>query len=242
MNNPINTPLNTSVTHPITEADIANYLASTPDFFERHAELLAAVHLSSPHSNRAVSLQERQAEMLRDKIKAIEHRIMDMIRNGNENTMLSDKLLHWTRTLFMAVDAAVIPALIVSEIRDQFLVPQVAIKLWDVAPAFAHGGFAQGVSEDAKLFASSLTEPFCGLNTGFEAVSWLDEPQAAASLALLPLRAASSAVMGGANAVAPAFGLLVLASPDPQRFNSTMGTDFLERIAELASAALSRLR
>ena len=72
MNNPINTPLNTSVTHPITEADIANYLASTPDFFERHAELLAAVHLSSPHSNRAVSLQERQAEMLRDKIKAIE--------------------------------------------------------------------------------------------------------------------------------------------------------------------------
>ncbi|MEO7128606.1 MAG: DUF484 family protein, partial [Rhodoferax sp.] len=39
-----------------------------------------------------------------------------------------------------------------------------------------------------------------------------------------------------------AFGLIVLASPDSQRFNSAMGTDFLERIAELASAALSRLR
>jgi len=36
--------------------------------------------------------------------------------------------------------------------------------------------------------------------------------------------------------------MLVLASPDPQRFSSAMGTDFLERIAELASAALSRLR
>ena len=36
--------------------------------------------------------------------------------------------------------------------------------------------------------------------------------------------------------------VLVLASPDAQRFNSTMGTDFLARIAELASAALSRLR
>jgi uncharacterized protein len=235
MNNPINTP----ITHPITEGDIANYLASTPDFFERHAELLAAVHLTSPHSNRAVSLQERQAEMLRDKIKAIERRTMEMIRNGNENTMLSDKLLHWTRTLFMAVDAAVIPALIVSEIRDQFLVPQVAIKLWDVAPAFAHGGFAQGVSEDAKSFASSLTEPFCGLNTGFEAVGWLEEPKSATSLALLPLRAENA---GDGKAVSPAFGLLVLASPDAQRFNSTMGTDFLERIGELASAALSRLR
>jgi uncharacterized protein len=232
MNNQLNTP----ITHPITEGDIADYLASTPDFFERHAELLAAVHLTSPHNNRSVSLQERQAEMLRDKIKAIERRTMEMIRNGNENTMLSDKLLHWTRTLFMAVDAAVIPALIVSEIRDQFMVPQVAIKLWDVAPAFAHGSFAQGVSDDAKLFASSLTEPFCGLNTGFEVVNWLDAPQSAASVALLPLRA------GVTGSATPAFGLLVLASPDAQRFNSTMGTDFLERIAELASAALSRVR
>jgi uncharacterized protein YigA (DUF484 family) len=32
------------------------------------------VHLTSPHSHRAVSLQERQAEMLREKIKALEHR------------------------------------------------------------------------------------------------------------------------------------------------------------------------
>jgi uncharacterized protein YigA (DUF484 family) len=36
--------------------------------------MLASVHLTSPHSNRAVSLQERQAEMLRDKIKLLEHR------------------------------------------------------------------------------------------------------------------------------------------------------------------------
>jgi len=35
--------------------------------------------------------------------------------------------------------------------------------------------------------------------------------------------------------------LLVLASPDAQRFNSGMGTDFLEHLAELCSAALSAL-
>ena len=223
-------------TNPITEDDIANYLGNTPDFFERHAELLAAVHLSSPHSNRAVSLQERQAEMLREKIKALEHRIMDMIRNGTENVMLSDKLLRVTRTLLLTPDAISMPELIASEIRDQFAVPQVGIKVWDVMPAFAHAGFAQGVSDDAKLFASSLVEPFCGVNTGFEAVSWLPDAQAAASLALLPLR------MGPVGGATPAFGLLVLASPDAQRFNSAMGTDFLARIAELASAALSRLR
>jgi uncharacterized protein len=225
-----------TLTNPITEDDIANYLANTPDFFERHAELLASVQLTSPHGKRAVSLQERQAEMLRDKIKAIEHRIMEMIRNGNENTMLSDKLLAWTRSLFLAADSASMPELIVNEVRDHFLVPQVAIKVWDVEPTLQGAAFAKGVSDDAKLFASSLTEPFCGLNTGFEAVSWLPEPQSALSLALLPLRVA---VVGRAS---PAFGMLVLASSDPQRFNSNMGTDFLERIAEIASAALSRLR
>ena len=221
---------------PITEDDIANYLANTPDFFERHAALLATVQLTSPHGNRAVSLQERQAEMLRDKIKAIEHRMMDMIRNGNENTLLSDKLLAWTRSLFLATDSASMPELVATQVRDHFLVPQVAIKVWDVEPALQNAAFAQGVSEDAKLFASSLMEPFCGLNTGFEAVTWLPEPKTALSLALLPLRVAS---VGRAS---PAFGMLVLASSDAQRFNSGMGTDFLQRIAEIASAALSRLR
>ncbi|MDH4052450.1 MAG: DUF484 family protein, partial [Rubrivivax sp.] len=33
----------------ITEDDIANYLAQTPGFFERHAELLSSIQLTSPH-------------------------------------------------------------------------------------------------------------------------------------------------------------------------------------------------
>ena len=49
--------------NPITEDDIADFLLNTPDFFGRHADLLSAVMLTSPHGNRAVSLQERQAEM-----------------------------------------------------------------------------------------------------------------------------------------------------------------------------------
>ena len=248
-------PLTNPLTNPVTEGDIANYLANSPDFFERHAELLAAVHLSSPHNGRSVSLQERQAEMLRDKIKAGERRMMEMIRNGSDNTLLSEKLLNWTRSLFLVNDAFALPERIAGEIKDQFMVPQVAIKVWDVAPAFAHAEFAQGVSDDAKLFASSMEEPFCGLNTGFEAVSWLSDPSSATSLAMLPLRmrepgqtwggmAPIPAPLAGTMqpALLPAFGMLVLSSPDPQRFNSSMGTDFLERIAELSSAALSRLR
>ncbi len=231
---------NSAIDSPITEDDIANYLANTPEFFERHAELLAAVHLTSPHSQRTISLQERQAALLRDKIRMLEQRIMDMIRNVNENMVLSDKLLQWARTLFLNSDPKALPQLIADEIADQFSVPQVGIKVWDVAPAYASCGFALGVSSDAKSFATSLTEPFCGVNTGLEAISWLPEPQAATSLAILPLRPVTP--NGAPGSVVPAFGLLVLASPDAQRYTSTMGTDFLARIAELASAALSPLR
>ena len=225
-----------AMNNPITEDDIANYLANTPDFFLRHAELLAAVQFTSPHSQRTVSLQERQAEMLREKIKVLEHRVMEMIRNGNDNVILSDKILRWARDLLLVADAQHIPTRIVQDIKLQFAVPQVGLRVWGLAPEHASQPCAQGVSDDAKVFASSLTEPFCGLNTGFEAVGWLDEPAAVTSLALVPLRTSSS------GTATPAFGMLVLASMDAQRFSSGMGTDFLARIGELASAALSRLR
>ncbi len=222
--------------NPITEDDIANFLIHTPSFFERHAQVLTSVQMTSPHGNRAVSLQERQAEMLREKIKGLEHRIMDMIRHGNENVLIADKLHRWARSLLLARQPAELPARIAEEVRTQFGVPQVALKVWGVAPAHAGHAFAQGVSEDARSFAGSLTAPFCGINPGFEAVGWLPDPAAAASVVLMPLRT------GDMQQAAPAFGMLVLASPDPQRFESGMGTDFLERIAELASAALSRLQ
>ncbi|MCM2253356.1 MAG: DUF484 family protein [Ramlibacter sp.] len=222
--------------NPITEDDIANYLANTPDFFARHAELLASVQLTSPHGNRAVSLQERQAEMLREKIKALEHRLMEMVRHGNENVIIADRLHRWARKLFEVQSGRALPATVAAEIRNQFVVPQVAIKIWDVDARYGKEPFADGVSQDAKAFASSLTQPYCGVNSGFEAANWLDDTAMAMSLALIPLRE------GPLDSTGPAFGMLVLASPDPQRFQSGMGTDFLERIGELASAALSRLR
>ena len=218
---------------PITEADIAQFLVHTPDFFERNADLLGAVQLTSPHGGRAVSLQERQAEMLRDKIKLLEQRLMEMMRHGNENMLIADRMLRWARQMFLVARPVDLPAVLISEMKSQFSVPQAALKLWDVAEVYAGEPFAQGASDDVRSLASSLTAPYCGVNAGFDAVRWLDDPQAAASLALIPLRA---------GAAGPAFGLLILASPDSQRYQAGMATDFLERIAELASAALSRVR
>jgi uncharacterized protein YigA (DUF484 family) len=218
---------------PITEDDIANYLANTPDFFVRHAGLLGTVQLTSPHGSRAVSLQERQAELLRDKIKGLEQKAVEMIRHGSENSAIADKLQRWTSELLLTRDPRELPWVVVREITAQFQVPQVAVKVWGVSPEFAAEPYAQGASEDVMAFAASLTLPYCGGNPGLEAAQWLDDPKAVASLALIPLRSV---------AVPQAFGLLVLASNDAQRFAADMGTSFLERIGELTSAALSRLR
>jgi uncharacterized protein YigA (DUF484 family) len=217
---------------PITEDDIADYLVNTPDFFERHASLLATVQLTHPQSHRAVGLQERQAQMLRDKIKALEHRIMDMMRHGNDNMILTDKLHRWSCEL-LATAPDQLAESAVDNIRDLFQVPQVALRLWSLQPKHAQSVFAQGVTGTVQEFAATLNAPYLGPNAGFEAVHWLDEPMQAASLALLALRTAPGQA---------AFGLLVLASPDAKRFNSQMGTDLLERLAELAGAALSVLQ
>ena len=228
----------TNAIPPITEDDIAHFLTHTPGFFERHAEVLASVQITSPHGARAVRLQERQAEMLREKIKGLEQRIMEMVRNSTENAAIAHKVHQWTGALLQVKDPFDLPQAVVDGVRTLFDVPQAAVRVWDVSGPYIDADFTQGASEDARAFASSLTMPFCGPNLGFEPAGWLaaEAGEPAQSLALLPLRA------GAIDGATPAFGLLVLGSQDPQRFDATMGTDFLSRMAELASAALLRLK
>ena len=228
---------------PITEANIAEFLLQTPEFFERHAEVLVGVQLTSPHGHRAVSLQERQAEMLREKIKGLEQRIMEMVRNSHDNAAIAAKVHQWGCALQRVTPPGDLPEAVVRAVCAEFDVPQAAIRVWDVAGPYLHAPYAQGVGSDVRAFASSLTMPFCGPNLGFEPAAWLPgggvahaDGSGAQSLALLPLRE------GAIHSATPAFGLLVLASNDPLRFDATMGTDFLSRMAELASAALARLR
>ena len=220
----------------ITEGDIAQYLANNPAFFERHAELLAAVQLTSPHGHRAVSLQERQMEMLRERIKGMELKIVEMIRLGQENMAIAERLQRWTRALLLTSDPTALPEVVTRELQHEFMIPQAALRVWGVDAAHAAAAFTQGVSDDARSFAASLGEPYCGVNSGFEAAGWLPEPAQVLSIAMIPLRDERGASSGGAT-----FGMLVLGSPDPTRYAADMGTEFLARIGETAAAALSRL-
>ena len=217
----------------ITESDIADYLANTPGFFERQAELLSTIQLTSPHGNRAVSLQERQMEMLRERIKGLERKIMDMVRSGQENVAIADRLHRWTRAILLTQDPADLPGVVLEELKMEFMIPQAGMRLWDIDATFIGRTFTRPVSEDARSFATSLPVPYCGLNSGFEAVRWLDDPSEVRSLAMIPLRNGEQS---------PAFGLIILASPEATRFAPDLGLEFLQRIGELSSAALTRLQ
>jgi uncharacterized protein YigA (DUF484 family) len=210
---------------------VAQFLADNPYFFEEHAGLLGQVKLSSPLTGKTVSLQERQMEVMRDKYKALELHMAELVRLAQDNAAIANKFHAWTAALLRARIGADLPRVLVDALQQGFAVPQVTLRLWDLAPDYVDSWFVQDVSDDARLFAASLRAPYCGSNKDFEAVRWLGDSAAVQSTVMLPLRAPEGV-----------FGLLILGSPDPQRFTASMATDFLDHIGETASAALAALR
>jgi uncharacterized protein YigA (DUF484 family) len=237
----------------MNDREVADYLLANPEFFADHAEMLATIRLANPHGKAAVSLQERQMEMLRDKNKHLERRLAELLRYGHENDSIASKFNRWTIRVLGERDPYALPRTIATGLREIFDVPQTALRVWDVAEPYAQADFARHTGEEVRIFANSLTSPYCGANTGFEAAQWLvpaagaasdenvsgnsaaDQPHVTESIALLALRDPQG------NEEAPTFGLLVMGSADARRFHEGMATDFLTQIAALASAALSRL-
>lgn len=218
----------------VNENDIANWLVENPDFFDRYGAVLLGVKLADSTGGRAISLHERQLAVLRDNERALERRLSDLVRAGQENDAIADRLARFTRDLLLVRRAADMPARIEATLADSFKVPLVVVRIWDVVPAHASEFFV--VQPDARLREriDDMTRPYCGLHTEMAPVDWFDTSAGdARSVALIPLRR---------GADPSAFGLIMLGSPDPDRFQTHMGTAFLERIAEVASAALSRLR
>ncbi|NKJ45536.1 hypothetical protein CIC12_02000 [Burkholderia sp. SG-MS1] len=237
----------------MNDREVAEYLLANPEFFAEHAEMLATIRLANPHGKAAVSLQERQMEMLRDKNKHLERRLAELLRYGHENDSIASKFNRWTIRVMAERDPYALPRTIATGLREIFDVPQAALRVWDVAEPYAQADFARHVGEEVRIFAASLTTPYCGANTGFEAAQWLtpavgavadesasghatsESAHVTESIALLALRDPE------ANEEASTFGLLVMGSADARRFHDGMATDFLTQIGALASAALSRL-
>ena len=211
--------------------EVAQYLLDHPQFFEEHADLVSRLVIPHPHGGRTISITERQMLSLRDKNRQVEGKLAELLQFGEENDVISEKMHRLGVAVIAAGSFQSVIHTLNFHLRDDFSIPHVALRLWECPegreelPEFAE------VSAELLGFAETLTEPYCGATSGFETSSWFGEAaRHVRSQALIALR------RGGGT-----MGLLAIGSEDVQRFYAGMGTLYLERLGELASAALARV-
>lgn len=211
----------------LTAEEVANYLRENPIFFEDHAELLSQIRVASPHGGQAIPLADRQVQGLREKTRALEGKLTELIQFGEENDIISERV-HRLGVALLA--ARTLPAFLHElyfNLREDFAVPHAGLRLWRGA---GEGAEFAPVSAELRAFAAELDAPFCGPNANFEAAGWFGEAAPhIRSVAFMPLRELDET-----------FGLFALASEDLLRFYPEMGTLYLKRLGEMVSAGLLR--
>jgi uncharacterized protein YigA (DUF484 family) len=208
--------------------DVARYLKEHPEFFEEYAEFLASMHIPHPHGGRAIPISERQVLTLREKSRLLEGKLRELVQFGEENDSISERIHRITLALLAARDLPGVLEPLYNNLREDFAVPAVALRLW-LDPSTEDRNELTEISQEAHVFAESLIDPYFSEHPMFDSGGWFGgEADALRSLVYLPLRAER------------AFGLLVLGSDDPQRFATDKGTLYLARLGEIVSMALRR--
>ncbi len=215
------------------EESVATYLAQHLEFFENHPGLLGRLKL--PHSRgAAISLVERQVEVLRERYTAMEQKLNDFVAVARANDVVAGKMHHFTRRLLRASTRVEAVAALESSLREDFDTRHAALLLignqQDIPPQrFVRVVDAAdpALKSFESLFASG--KPRCGQARDSQR-DFLFGAEGAnlGSVALLPLGNHGS------------LGLLGLGSPDRDHFHPGMATEFLARLGELFADSLAR--
>ena len=221
----------------VDEASVASYLAATPEFFDRHAHLLAKIRLPDARGGATtVSLLERQVEVLRERNRQLERKVKDFVDVARENDVLGARVLGMARRLIGAHGRADAVAAIEAALREDFDAGQSVLVLTSArAPAgVAENRFLRIVAagcagtEALSKRCSTSGKPRCGqLRDSQRDFLFGSDAAEVGSVALVPLGTKGS------------LGLLACGSNDPPRFNPTMSTDFLTHVGDLITAALA---
>jgi uncharacterized protein YigA (DUF484 family) len=208
--------------------DVAQYLKDNPQFFENYADEIAEIYVPHPHGGHAIPIAERQILALREKNAEISGKLAELVRFGAENDATAERLHRSTLALFAAPDLETTLAVLYHSLREDFAVPHVAVRLWGRVPEQSYLPELAATSVEVREYAERLDAPATGTEAVAESAEWFEGGDRPASFAFLPLRTAVT------------FGVLALASPDPQRFHAGIGTVYLSRLAELAGMAIAR--
>jgi uncharacterized protein YigA (DUF484 family) len=223
------------------EERIERYLSLNPDFFERHQPLLARMRLPHMRTGSTVSLVERQVEVLREQKADSDKRLAEFVSVARANDQLADKIHRFTRRLLRAPTAIAALEQLEASLREDFdafhSVLLLKANLPSLASSQAEPFLRKLPADDAHLksFDALLAtgKPRCGQVRDSQR-DFLFGPEAASigSVALVPL----NDTRGEPGAI----GLLALGSAERERFHPGMSTEFLKRMGELITDALSR--
>lgn len=220
----------------LSEQAVHDYLASHPDFFEKHAALLGTMML--PHSSGgAVSLVERQISVLRQKDLKLEKQLKELIQVARANDLLAAKIHELTLQLLATEDLESTVAVLEEGMRSGFGADHAVMVIYgDPAafPDFQGNRFFSVVEKDSdalgpfKTFVESKTAR-CGQIRDAQ-LQFLFHGDAAdvGSTALVPLTEGNN------------IGFLAIGSTDAERFHPGMSIDFLTRLGTLVAGALKR--
>lgn len=212
--------------------DVVQYLQENPQFFNEHAEVLANIQTpDTTNANKVVSFSDRQITTLRDKNFKLQEKLLELISFGERNDDISTKMHRITLALLTCSSLDDLLHRIKFNLSEDFAVPHTAIRLWGISgnqnnleqPEFSK------TSKDVHTIAENLTQPYCGPHVADEIKGWFGEDAPhLQSFSTVTLRTPQT------------IGMLVLASPEPQRFNAEMETLHLKRLGELISTTMTR--
>lgn len=215
----------------LDEAQVVAFLREHPDFLARYPELLEKLELRHS-SGAAVSLIERQVEILRGKGNLLENRLGALLEAARDNESRAANVHRLARSLIRAPTLAATVTALRKCLREDFSVDDTwigvsagALKRHDIEGLHVIEPAGPVARAFENFFRTRLLE--CGPLD--EARAKLLFPQAKvlpASAAIVPLEKEKD------------LGMLVLASVDPQRFQPRQGRLFLDMTADLVSAAV----
>lgn len=219
------------------EKSVVKYLRDNPDFFERHLDLLADMTLPHERSG-AVSLVERQVQILREQKDAHKKKLNQLIQNAQLNEKLSERISKLILALLDAVSLDEILDMIHTRLTTDFDADAVVVRLFDNGhPAMAtHPDLVDWSEPVMGAFEKVIRDrrPVCGrLKHGQLESLFSDESGHISSAALIPLVENEDSKT--------CYGLLAIGSHDAERFRADMGTLFLSQIGQILSRVLKRM-
>jgi uncharacterized protein YigA (DUF484 family) len=220
----------------LSEEAVCEYLAGSPDFFERNARLLGSLRL--PHeSGSAVSLVERQVSVLRQKEIRLEQQLKELIGVARDNDLLAAKIHEFALQLLAVEDLSGTIAAIEEAMRSGFDADHAVLVLFGNPDEFEDidaGRFFRAVPQNDESLGPFKTflrgsGPRCGqVRDAQRDFLFRDAADEIGSVALVPLGKKAS------------IGFLAIGSADADRFHPGMSIDFLTRLGDLVSVALRR--